>query len=124
MPEGVSLAAKTMVNQSGSADTDALAISDVSAELVADAAKAAAALGIRLASVEIITPDPKRSLRAAGGVVLEVNGTPGLTYHYLVSDPERIVRVAVPILARLLDAEASGNAEREVGRRSDTEVAP
>ena len=107
VPAGESISAKTMVNQSGSADTDALSITEVSPDLVANAAAAAAAVGIRLASVEIVTPDPMRSLQAAGGVVLEVNGTPGLSYHYLVSDPDRVVRVAVPILARLLGAETS-----------------
>jgi len=35
-------------------------------------------------------------------VVLEVNTTPGVHYHYLVSDPSRAARVAIPLLAAVL----------------------
>jgi cyanophycin synthetase len=93
---------KTMVNQSGAVDTDTVPRRWVSPELVDTAAEAARAAGVRLAAVEIITPDPTRSLGAVGGVVLEVNGTPGLHYHYLVADSRCVVPVAVPILERLL----------------------
>jgi len=34
---------------------------------------------------------------------VEVNGTPGLHYHYLVSQPERAVPIAIPLLDALLD---------------------
>jgi D-alanine-D-alanine ligase-like ATP-grasp enzyme len=68
--------------------------------LVADAAAATRRLGLRLAGVDVVTPDPHRSLQQAGGVIIEVNCTPGLQYHYQVRD--RPTRVAVPILRRLL----------------------
>ena len=45
-------------------------------------AQAAAVIGARLAGVDIITPDPSISLDKSGGVVLEVNTTPGYYYHY------------------------------------------
>jgi glutathione synthase/RimK-type ligase-like ATP-grasp enzyme len=91
-----------MVNQSGAPDTETVPRCDVSDALVRRAAAAAGAAGVRLASVEVITPDPTRALEDTGGVVLEVNGTPGLHYHYIVSDPSRAVPVAEPILERLL----------------------
>ena len=48
------------------------------AEVVEAGAEAAAAVGTRLAGVDIITPDPSVPLADAGGVVIEVNPSPGL----------------------------------------------
>jgi cyanophycin synthetase len=70
----------------------------------ADGACATAVLGTALAAVDIITPDPCVSLRRAGGVIVEVNTTPGLHHHYnvteAVSSPQQ--GVAVPVLKSLL----------------------
>ncbi len=71
-------------------------------ELVADARTAAAAVGLRLAGVDVITPDASQPLREAGGVITDVNGTPGIHRHYLVADADGATRVAVPILDTLL----------------------
>jgi cyanophycin synthetase len=71
--------------------------------LVQDARAAAAAVGLRLAGVDVVTGDLSRGLGDTGGAIIEVNGTPGLHYHYQVADPDGAVRVAVPILRRLLD---------------------
>ena len=70
--------------------------------LAEDAARAARAVGIRLAGVDVVTPDAGRPLRDAGGVVLEVNGRPGFHHHYLVANPEPSSRVAIPVLRKLL----------------------
>jgi cyanophycin synthetase len=59
-------------------------------------------VGLRLAGVDLVAPSLDGSLAETGGVVLEVNCTPGLHHHYLVADPEGATRVAVPILERLL----------------------
>lgn len=67
-----------------------------------EARMGAEVVGLRLAGVDVITPDPTRPLREVGGVVNEVNGRPGLHYHYLVADREQAKRVAIPILERLL----------------------
>jgi D-alanine-D-alanine ligase-like ATP-grasp enzyme len=72
------------------------------AGIVGDAAKAATAIGARLASVEMVTPDPSVPLAEAGGVIVEVNTTPGIAQHYLVSNPDEIVPVAETVLRRLL----------------------
>ena len=108
VPAGRRVALKAMVNQSGAADTDTVPRRDVSEALIRSAAASAKAAGVRLASVEVITPDPTRALEDTGGVVLEVNGTPGLHYHYIVSDPACVVPVAVPILERLLGTVGTG----------------
>jgi cyanophycin synthetase len=89
-------------SQAGAGDAETVPLSSLSAALVAEAAAAADAIGLRLAGIDLATPDIGRSLAEAGGAVIEVNGTPGLHYHYLVRDRERAERVAVPILERLL----------------------
>jgi cyanophycin synthetase len=74
--------------------------------IVGTARNAAAAIAVRLAGVDIITRDPSRPLEETGGVVLEVNTTPGLFHHYQrAGEP---AAVAVPILAALLGMLAPG----------------
>lgn len=97
---GEPVAIKSTANANGPGDNET--VHEVHAGLVEEAGRAAALLGVRLAGVEVITPDPKRSLELAGGVLVEVNGTPGLHYHYLVADRERATRVAIPVLSKLL----------------------
>jgi D-alanine-D-alanine ligase-like ATP-grasp enzyme len=75
-------------------------------ELVDEARAAADAVGLRLAGVDVVTSDPSRSLQASGGAIIEVNGTPGLHYHYYVADPDTAIRVAIPILSVLLGGAA------------------
>jgi cyanophycin synthetase len=100
---GQSVTVKTVVNQNGPRDNRSVR-DRASAALLEDSAAAAGAIGLRLAGVDLITGDPGRSLRDGSGGVIEVNGTPGLHYHYHPEDPERSVPVAVPILERALAA--------------------
>lgn len=104
---GNRLAVKTVVNQN-SRDDNTNVREQVCEALVEEAAAAVRAIGVRVAGVDLITPDPALSPSEAGGAILEVNGTPGLHYHYEVSNPDRRVPVAVPILERLLADSASG----------------
>ena len=99
---GERVAIKESRSQSGAADVETVSLSALSDELVAEAVAAAEAVGLRLAGIDLATPDLDASLTAAGGAVIEINGTPGLHYHYLVREPEEAERVAVPILERLL----------------------
>lgn len=46
-------------------------------------ARAAAAVGVRLAGVDVVTSDPGRPLEETGGAIIEVNTTPSLYYHYM-----------------------------------------
>jgi cyanophycin synthetase len=100
--EGDWVAVKTAVSQNGTHDNESV-LGEVAPELVAEARTAAELLGIRLAGVDVITADPGTGLGESGGVILEVNATPGLHYHYQVGDRDRAVAVAVPILRRLLE---------------------
>lgn len=103
VPErGRAVTVKSAVNQSGSQQVRSVPASALGADLLRDARRAVEAMGLRFAGVDLITPDPSRSLADAGGVVIEVNGTPGLHYHYLVANPEEVVPVAVPLLHALL----------------------
>jgi cyanophycin synthetase len=59
-------------------------------------------VGLRLAGVDLVAPDLTRPLAPGFGAIVEVNGTPGLHYHYHVADTERASRVALPVLEKLL----------------------
>jgi glutathione synthase/RimK-type ligase-like ATP-grasp enzyme len=100
---GEVVAVKTATNQNRAEDNETVR-EGVAPELVAEARQAADAIGVRLAGIDLITSDPGRSLRESGGVVIEVNGNPGLHHHYQVARREQATRVAVPILRRLLGA--------------------
>jgi D-alanine-D-alanine ligase-like ATP-grasp enzyme len=76
--------------------------------IVGHARAAAAAVGLRLAGIDVVTTDLSRELRETGGAVIEVNGTPGLHYHYQVANTGGAGRVAVPILRRLLEESRPG----------------
>ena len=66
---------------------------------VLQARTAADAVGLRLAGIDLITPDLGASLTDSGGSVIEVNSGPGLHHHYHVADAGRATRVAVPVLS-------------------------
>ena len=68
---------------------------------------AAAAVGVRLAGVDVVTTDLSSPLASTGGVILEVNPIPGLHHHYNVMNPAAAQRVAVPILEALLTMHAA-----------------
>jgi cyanophycin synthetase len=98
---GQRVVVKTAVNQNGPAD-NRNALAEISPSLADEGARAARAIGVRLAGIDIITTDPTTSL-SGHGVILEVNATPGIHYHYAIDDPAQAVPVAVPILRRLLE---------------------
>jgi cyanophycin synthetase len=102
LPAGATVVAKVASSENSPADNDVVQERPAEA-LVQDARAAAAAVGLRLAGVDVVTSDPFRDLDDTGGAVIEVNGTPGLHYHYQVANPDGAIPVAVPILRRLLD---------------------
>ena len=97
---GVAVVVKTTVNDNATSENVAVT-GEIGAALRDDGAQAAAALGLALAGVDVITSDPGVSLHQAGGVIIEVNATPGLHHNYNVEHPEE-VDVAVPLLRCLL----------------------
>jgi cyanophycin synthetase len=62
--------------------------------------RAVKVLRVRFAGVDIMTSNPSLPLEEAGGVILEVNATPGLYYHYHKSDGA--FPAALYVLRRLL----------------------
>jgi cyanophycin synthetase len=100
-PRDTRVVVKTVISANGPQGNESVR-HDVADELVADAARAAELIGVRLAGVDVITPDRHRGLSGGDGVVLEVNAAPGLHYHYEISNPEHGTPVLVPILQRLL----------------------
>jgi D-alanine-D-alanine ligase-like ATP-grasp enzyme len=97
-PTGTLVQAKTVVNDNRWDENEA-ATDRLSPEVVAMGAAAARIVGARLAGVDILTVDPGVPLARSGGVVLEVNTTPGYYYHYHRVGPE--AAVATLILQRL-----------------------
>ena len=98
--DGERVPVKSVTNQNRADENET--VRDVAPEVVAEAAASARVVGLRLAGVDLIAPSLDRSLAETGGVVLEVNCTPGLHHHYLVADRKHATRVAVPILQLLL----------------------
>jgi hypothetical protein len=72
---------KTTINESAPENSHP-ARDELCAAVVEQAALAAATVGARWAGVDIITVDPGVPLERAGGVVVEVNTTPGLSMHF------------------------------------------
>jgi cyanophycin synthetase len=72
-------------------------------EVIDECAEAVRAVGLRLAGVDVVTPDIGRPLAETGGAIIEVNGTPGFQYHYQVADRANATRVAIPVLERVLE---------------------
>jgi D-alanine-D-alanine ligase-like ATP-grasp enzyme len=101
LPSGVTVPVKTVVSQNTLEDNETVH-DEIADELVAEAAAAARVVGLRLAGIDVMTTDLEKPLQESGGVIIEVNGTPGLAYHYEVADQANRTRVAVPILQKVL----------------------
>ena len=100
MPAGQTVEVKSTSSENGEQDNHT--IREYSDDVVAECAEAVQAVGLRLAGVDLVTPDIMRPLAEADGAVIEVNGTPGFQYHYEVEDRAGATRVAVPVLETLL----------------------
>ncbi len=81
---GESVRLRRVVNMHDRQDNESVT-GTISAAVVEAGAQAAAAVGVRLAGVDIITPDRSVPLAEAGGAIIEVNTGPGLHYHYMTS---------------------------------------
>src|SRR4051812_12660836 len=114
VPAGATITLQTVTNDNRIEDTQTVT-EPLHPELVDAARRAATAVGLRLAGVDVITPDASQPLEHAGGVVAEVNGTPGIHHHYHVADAAKATPVAVPIHERVLQGleEAKPPTERE-----------
>jgi cyanophycin synthetase len=85
---------KTVINQNFGPD-NVTATHRLCPELIAAGAQAARVAGARLAGIDVLTRDPSVPLKESGGVVLEVNTTPGFQHHYHKRDGSFPVAVRV-----------------------------
>jgi D-alanine-D-alanine ligase-like ATP-grasp enzyme len=97
--EGTAVTLKTVINDNSQQD-NFTAKHLLCKSIIEDGAAAAAAVGARLAGIDVITPDPSVSLAESGGVILEVNTTPSYHHHYHKRDGS--YPVAVHLLPFLL----------------------
>lgn len=94
---------KTVINENRA--TENQLVHDVCPDIVSLGRDCARALDIRFAGVDIITTDLSVPLQESGGVVLEVNTTPGLYHHF---DPDqKKCRVAAALLEAALGQSVS-----------------
>ena len=98
---GTIVTVKATSNQNAAIDNRSL-VDGVGQELIDHARRAVDIVGLRLGGVDIVTTDPTLPL-AGAGAILEVNGLPGIHYHYLVDPSTAHRHVAVPILEAMLD---------------------
>ena len=94
---GARVTVKTSSSESSPEDSETIT-APLHPELAAAMVKAAEVLGLRLAGVDLMTPD----ISGRDGVIVEVNARPGLRYHYQVRDRAHATPVARLILQRLL----------------------
>jgi cyanophycin synthetase len=85
LPAGSQLAIKKAVNQNA-ASQNHVVLDTVHPETASLAGRVVAELGVRLAGVDIISPDISVPLAANGGRFGEINTTPGLHHHDLVAE--------------------------------------
>lgn len=116
---GQAVQLKTVINDNA-ADDNTNVTDDLHPDIVAVARQAVAAVGLRLAGVDVVTPSTDQSLDRSGGVVLEVNSTPGLYFHY--ANAAGRTMVAVPILAACLGCDVAPSSWKAGG--SSLAIAP
>ena len=115
---GREVVVKSVVSQNSPRDNE-IVREPIAGAVVADVVQAVQLLDLRLAGVDLITPTLTESLRDCGGRIIEVNGAPGLHYHYEVAVDEEADRVAIPILRKLLAERTSiGPSERDTSHRN------
>lgn len=79
-PEGLVIPLKASANLSTGATS--IDVTDrVSPSLAAQAVRAARAIGLDIAGVDVVTPSLSERLEAVGGAIVEVNAAPGLRMH-------------------------------------------
>ena len=122
-PAGTVVVVKTATNQNSALDNRSV-FDAVSGDLVEQSRRAVELVGLRLAGVDVVTTDPRVPLAASGGAILEVNGSPGIHYHYLVHADSTHRPVAIPITEALLDLGPGPSVARSAVDRADSGSTP
>jgi D-alanine-D-alanine ligase-like ATP-grasp enzyme len=76
-----------------------------------------AVLGLRFAGLDLLTSDIAAPSPATGGVIAEINTTPGLHHHVLVAEREQRAPVAAVVLDHVL-SDACGSARKSQVERA------
>ncbi len=110
--KGVEVVVKQAANDNSSRENESVT-GLFCEEVVRAGAAAAEILGVRLAGVDMITTDPGLPLQETGGVINEVNTTPGLHYHYQIRNRDAGRRVVEPILQEILARDHQHHRDRQ-----------
>lgn len=102
---GTAVQLKTVINDN-TADDNHSVMNKLHESVISTARAAADTVGLRLAGIDIVSPDLSLPLADVGGVVLEVNSTPGFHFHYAQRSSSS--RIAIPILAACLNGSPDG----------------
>ena len=89
------------VTNDNMADENESVAGEISESIVAAGRRAAELVGVRLAGIDVITPDIHQGLEQSGGKIIEVNTNPGYHNHYF--NRTGPCRVVVPILRACLE---------------------
>jgi cyanophycin synthetase len=96
--KGEKIIVKRVVNQNGKEDNRVVR-DQVCDEILLQCQDIISYIGITLAGVDIIASRLDVSLEKSGGVINEINTTPGLHHHFLINEEDK----AFPIFTHILD---------------------
>jgi cyanophycin synthetase len=100
---GARVILKTAINDNATEENRS-ATDELHPDVIVAARQAAEIIGLRLAGVDVLTPEPSRPLEEVGGVILEVNSTPGFYCHS--AQAGSALAVVVPVLETCLQSAA------------------
>jgi len=103
MPEkGQLITVKQSVNENSAHENHSVK-DQVNPEIIKIGSRLVSDLGIQFAGLDIICTDISVSLERSGGIINEINTTPGIHHHYLIADVDRRIPVAEHLLNHVFD---------------------
>ena len=118
---GEAIVVKRAVNQNSAAENHVVR-GEVHPATAALGARLVQNLGVRLAGLDVLCQDISQPLTRANGLIGEVNTTPGLHHHVLVSNPNSVAGVGQIILCHMFDTRSgiirTGAAEAVAARET------
>ena len=101
--KGQLITVKQSVNENSAQENHSVK-GQVNPEIIEIGSRLVSDLGIRFAGLDIICTDISVSLEQSGGIINEINTTPGIHHHYLIADVDRRVPVAEHVLNHIFDS--------------------
>ena len=97
IPKNKTIHVKNVVNQNSCIDN--ISVKElVHPKIIEMGSHITKLLGVKLAGIDIICKDITKPLHETNGIINEVNTTPGLHHHYLISNKTKVTPVAQYIL--------------------------